>query len=196
MGAQKKGRLFILSGPSGVGKDTVIRQLKEENFPLYFAITATTREIRPDEKNGIDYFFVTPRKFKQFIQKDELLEWINIYNDTYYGTLKKPVMDALAQGKEVLLKIETQGADALKLKIPDAIRIFLAPTSFESLEKRLQKRRSENSKIYKMRLEKAHLEMEKMSEYDYVVYNHDGKLEKTVKEIKKIISPQARRKSS
>jgi guanylate kinase len=183
-----KGRLFILSGPSGVGKDTVIRKLREDHFPLYFAVTATTREIRPDEKDGVDYFFLKPEEFKKLVAKDQLLEWINIYNDTFYGTPKKPILKALSDGHDVLLRIETQGADTIKQKMPEAIRIFLAPSSFEDLEHRLKKRRSESAEIHKIRLEKARHEMDKLPEFDYVVYNHDGELDKTVEEIKQIIN--------
>src|SRR5690348_664502 len=133
-----EGKLFILSGPSGVGKDTVLRKLRSENFPIYFAVTATTRMMRPGEKDGVDYFFLKPDKFKHMVEKDGFLEWINIFNDIYYGTPKKQIMVTLAQGKNVLLRIETEGADKIKQQLPETIRIFLAPSHFKDLEERLR----------------------------------------------------------
>src|SRR5581483_3578325 len=127
-----EGLLFILSGPSGVGKDAAIKRLKAKGFPMHYAVTATTRTIRPGEIAGDDYIFLTAEEFERMLRDDEFLEYADVYGKQY-GTPKAQVLDPLAAGQDVLLKIDTQGADTIKDKLPHAVRIFLAPPNFEEL---------------------------------------------------------------
>ncbi len=180
------GRLFILSGPSGVGKDAAIKRMREQRFSLHFAVTATTRAIREGEVHGVDYLFITPEQFEQMLARDEFLEYANVYGK-HYGTPKSQVLPPLASGEDVLLKIDVQGADTVKAKMPQAIRIFLAPPSFHELERRLRERLSESEETLLRRLREAEAEMAHMGEYDYVVYNHSDRLDDAVREIQCVI---------
>lgn len=185
--AAHRGRLFILSGPSGVGKDAVIKKLRTERFPMHFTVTATTRQIRPGEVDGEDYHFLTKPQFEELLARNGFLEWVNLYGGDFYGTPKDQVLDALAAGEDVLIKIDTQGAETVKQKIPDAIRIFLAPPSLEQLKDRLMRRGTESDEALRHRLKKTEAEMACAPDYDHVVYNKDDELDAAVEEIKSII---------
>jgi guanylate kinase len=183
-----EGRLFILSGPSGVGKDAVIKSLKARAFPMHYAVTATTRPIRAEEAAGVDYIFLSHSQFDQLLEQDGFLEHADVYGERY-GTPNDQVLPHLAQGEDVLLKVDVQGADTVKDKMPNTIRIFLAPPSFPVLERRLREREQLRASEQKLlaRLHQAEAEMAHAGEYDSVVYNHDGELEQAVDEIEDII---------
>lgn len=166
-----KGKLFILSGPSGVGKGTVREKiLSDSNINLTYSISMTTRSPRENEKEGIHYYFVDKDYFEKAILNDEFLEHAKFVGN-YYGTPKKKVDELLDSGINVLLEIEVQGAKQVMEKCPEAITIFMVPPSFEELEKRIRGRRSEPEEIVQQRLSKARKEMELKNNYKYVVVN-------------------------
>ena len=166
-----KGKLFILSGPSGVGKGTVRENILANNeINLTYSISMTTRSPRDGEIEGLHYYFVTREFFEKAIENDEFLEYAQFVGN-YYGTKKSTVNDMLESGKNVLLEIEVQGAQQVMKKCPEAITIFMVPPSFEELEKRIRGRRSEPEDIVYQRLSKARSEMELSKNYKYVVVN-------------------------
>jgi guanylate kinase len=183
-----EGQLFILSGPSGVGKDAVIKLLKARAFPMHYVVTATTRSIRPGEIAGEDYIFLTQTEFDGMLARDEFLEHANVYGERY-GTPKQQVLEALGQGEDVLLKIDVQGADTVKNKVPNCFRIFLAPPSFHELESRLRERDRLTTSEEKLRrrLREAESEMAHADEFDRTIYNHSEQLEQAVDEIQQIV---------
>ena len=180
--------LFVLSGPSGVGKDTVITQLKEE-LNLHFAVTVTTRSKRPGEVHGVNYFFASHEEFADLRRRDALLEWAVVHGNNY-GTPSEQVRDALRGGKDVLLKIDVQGAAKVKLRVPEAVFIFLAPPNIEELTQRLNNRATESPEDRARRLCDARLEMEHLPEYDYVVVNYRQKVGDAVDRIRSIIAAE------
>ena len=167
---EQRGRLVVISGPSGAGKSTVIARLMQRRQNLCFSVSATTRDPRPGEVDGKDYFYVTREAFDRMVETDALLEHAE-YVGNYYGTPEGPVNEMLAQGKDVILEIEVQGALIVKEKRPDAILVFIAPPSFEVLESRLRGRGTEKDEVVAMRLEKARGECAHMDGYDYIVVN-------------------------
>lgn len=183
-----EGQLFILSGPSGVGKDAVIKLLKARAFPMHYVVTATTRSIRPGEIAGEDYIFLTHAEFDGMLARDEFLEYANVYGERY-GTPKQQVLEALEKGEDVLLKIDVQGADTVKNKVPNCFRIFLAPPSFHELESRLRERDRLTTSEEKLlrRLREAESEMAHAGEFDQTIYNHSEQLEQAVDEIQQIV---------
>lgn len=168
-----RGLLIILSGPSGVGKGTVREMLfKDESLNLAYSISMTTRLPRPNERDGIDYFFVTKEEFEKNIETGLLLEYAQFVGN-YYGTPKNYVEELLNNGKNVVLEIEVQGALQVMSKCPEALTIFLVPPSFEELEKRIRGRRTEKEEVIKERLNKARKELETKDNYKYVVVNDE-----------------------
>lgn len=165
-----KGKLFVISGPSGAGKSTVITRLLKQLSNVYFSISATTREPRRGERDGVDYHFVTKEEFETLIARDELLEYAR-YVDNYYGTPSIPVDEKLNAGYDVILDIETQGAEQIMEKRPDAITIFLFPGSFAVLEERLRLRGTDSEEKIARRLEQAKAECRKAHKYDYIIIN-------------------------
>ncbi len=169
----KKGHLIILSGPSGVGKGTVRRELfKENDLNLVYSISMTTRPIRSGETDGVDYFFVTKDQFMQALAQNRLLEHAQFVNN-YYGTPSDYVNRLLEEGKNVVLEIEVEGAKQVMAKCPEAISIFLVPPSMEVLEERIRNRRSESEDVIRLRLQKAKQEMVLKDKYEHVVVNDD-----------------------
>lgn len=166
----KKGSLFIVTGPSGAGKGTVLGSLQKAIDRVFYSISATTRAPRPGETDGVNYYFVTRERFQEMIAAGELLEHAE-YVGNYYGTPEGPVNAMLEQGMDVILEIEVQGALIVKAKRPDAHLIFIAPPSFEVLENRLRGRGTEAPEVVSMRLEKARGECARMEDYDYIVVN-------------------------
>ena len=183
------GLLFVLSGPSGVGKDTAIERLKVLHFNIYHVITATTRKIRPGEVHGVDYFFHTIDEFTRLRANNELLEWALVH-DNLYGTPRAQVREELARGNDVLLKIDVQGARQVKSKVPNAIFLFLAPPSIDELVARLKLRQTESETEQLRRVQNAYIEMEAVDSYDYVVVNHDSRLDDAVHQIGCIIEAE------
>lgn len=173
MKLNEKGLLVVISGPSGVGKGTVRKALfKREGHNLEFSVSMTTRSPREGEVDGKDYYFVSKEEFKEQIKKGNLLEHAKFVNN-YYGTPKDKVIEQLEEGKEVVLEIEVQGALQVKAKMTDAVYIFIAPPSWEALEKRLTSRGTESSDIIMERLTKARNEIMLASSYDYIVINDE-----------------------
>ena len=170
--ANKEGLLILFSGPSGVGKDTVLDVVLNKNKDLQKSISLTTRNIRENETDGKDYYFISVPEFERMIADGEVLEYAQ-YGSNLYGTPKGPVDKWLSEGKNVILKIEVQGAESIKKLYPDSVGIFLLPPSMEVLEKRLRSRGTEDEEDVKKRLEIAQNEMRKSKNYDYFVINED-----------------------
>ncbi|WP_162618226.1 guanylate kinase [Mycobacterium leprae] len=167
-----KGRVVVLSGPSAVGKSTVVRCLRERVSNLHFSVSATTREPRPDEMDGVDYHFVSPARFQQLIDQGALLEWAEIHGGMHRsGTLAEPVRVAAAAGFPVLIEVDLAGARAVKKAMPEAIAVFLAPPSWEDLEARLVGRGTETPEAIRRRLETARIELAAQDDFDEVVVN-------------------------
>lgn len=166
----KKGRIIILSGPSGVGKGTVLKKVMARRPDLQYSVSATTRPIRPSETDGVNYYFISKDQFEAMIAQNQLLEYAS-YAGNYYGTPEKPVDDALEKGISVVLEIETQGALKVMKRRADAITIFIAPPSFEELQSRLLGRGDTAPEIAERRLQIARKECSVASEYQYIVIN-------------------------
>ena len=181
--------LIVLSGPSGVGKDTVLTRMKERRLAFHFVVTATTRPPRPGEVHGRDYFFISNDEFAEMIDKNELFEWARVYND-YKGIPKQQVRHALATGHDVIMRLDVQGAATVKQICPDAVTIFIAPASEEELVQRLRERKTETSEGFRMRIATARQELARMKEFDYYVLNRDFALESTVDTILAIIEAE------
>ncbi|RMC60621.1 guanylate kinase [Lactobacillus sp. ESL0259] len=167
----EKGLLLVLSGPSGVGKGTVKSAIvKNKVFPFEYSVSMTTRQPRPGEINGKDYFFVTEERFKQAISQNELLEY-NQYVNHYYGTPKAPVAKMLDEGKDVLLEIDVNGARKVRQEMPDGVFIFLTPPDLHTLHTRLENRGTESEDVIMGRIKQARQEILVMQDYDYAVVN-------------------------
>ncbi len=167
---QKKGQLIVLSGPSGVGKSTVISELLGLRSEIHFSVSYTTRQPRTGEENGVNYNFVDRPTFEEMIQNEELLEFAEYVNN-YYGTSLKVIREKLDAGIDVLLDIEVQGAAKVRQKCPDAILIFIIPPSFEELSRRLHGRHTDSEAVIEGRLAKAREEYKYIRNYDYIVVN-------------------------
>ena len=178
--------LVVLSGPSGVGKDATLELMKRRDLPFHYVVTATTRPRRPNESDGIDYHFVSVGEFAEMIDAGELLEYAVVYGD-YKGIPKKHVREALASGKDVVLRIDVQGAATLRSLIPNAVTIFLAAESEDKLIERLRERKTESADNLKMRIATARQEMARINEFDYVVVNREDELDTTVDHVISII---------
>ncbi|RYL92907.1 guanylate kinase [Sporolactobacillus sp. Y61] len=170
MAFKEKGLLVVLSGPSGVGKGTVCKALRNRGSRLQYSISVTTRAPREGEKDGVQYFFRTREQFKKMIENHQLLEWAE-YVGNYYGTPVDYVRKTLAEGQDVILEIEVQGALQVKKRFPDALFIFLAPPNLSELKKRIIGRGTESSDLIESRMSVARSEMELMENYHYVVEN-------------------------
>ncbi len=181
--------LVVISGPSGVGKDTIARLLLEARNTFYFVVTATTRSPRPGEVHGYDYFFVSQDQFARMIEEDELLEYAVVYND-YKGVPKQQIRDAMASGRDVIIRVDVQGADTIRKLVPHATFIFVSAESEESLIKRLRERKSETAEGLNLRIATARQEMRRAKEFDYCVVNAEGKLQETVQLILSIIDAE------
>jgi guanylate kinase len=169
----RRGLMLVLSSPSGAGKTTLSRKLLDEDKNVMLSVSVTTRKIRPGEKDGHDYHFIDRQKFDALVEKNELLEWAEVF-DNYYGTPKKPVMDALAAGRDVLFDIDWQGTQQLGDKAPnDLVSVFVLPPSIPELERRLHQRAQDDYETIHRRMAKAADEMSHWAEYDYVVINRD-----------------------
>ena len=178
--------LIVISGPSGVGKDTVIQRMKERQLPFHFVVTATTRPPRPTEQHGVDYFFVSHDEFAEMIEHDELLEYAIVYND-YKGIPKAQVREALASGKDVVMRIDVQGAATIRSLCPQAVLVFVTTRSEEELVARLKARKTETPEGLKLRIATARKELQHMKEFDYVVVNPEDQLDEAVDTLLAII---------
>lgn len=189
---QRQPLLVVISGPSGVGKDTVIERMKERAVPLHFVVTATTRPARPGEVNGRDYIFVSNDEFAEMIESNELLEHAIVYND-YKGIPKQQVRDAMASGHDVVLRVDVQGAATIRKLCPDALLLFLTTATEEELVQRLTARKTETPEGLKLRIATARKEMKRISEFDYCVFNPEFHLDTAVDTVLSIIEAEHNR---
>lgn len=167
------GQLIVVSGPSGSGKDTVIsRAIERLGANAFLSVSMTTRAIRGNEADGVDYYFVTEEQFCKHIENGDMLEYAQ-YGSNYYGTPAQPIRDRIGNGETVFLNIEVQGGANVKRMFPDAIKVFILPPSVKELERRLRKRGTEDEAAIEKRLRIAESEMERAAEYDYIVINDD-----------------------
>lgn len=181
---KQTGHLFVISGPSGVGKGTLRDKLFQQIPDLHYSVSVTTRKPRRDEKEGRDYFFVNEETFKQYIKGEKFAEWALVHGE-YKGTLSEILKDNLEHGRDLVLEIDVQGALQLKRKFPQGIFIFIAPPSWEKLENRLRGRNTEEEDILQKRLKDAHYELKQIKHYDYLIINNH--FEKALEELKSII---------
>lgn len=181
--------LIVISGPSGVGKDAVVRRLKERGFPFHFVITATDRAPRPNEVHGVDYFFLTTTALESMIEKDELLEHAVVYGQ-HKGIPKQQVQEAMASGRDVIMRVDVQGASTVRRLVPEAVLIFLTASSEKELEQRLQRRDSDSPEQLKARIRTAREEMKCLPEFDYVVVNREGELDKAADDVMAIVQTE------
>ena len=177
-------KLIIITGPSGVGKGTVVKELLDRNKDIWLSISATTRNPRMGEKDGENYYFISDERFKDMIDKKEFLEWAQ-FAGNYYGTPLSTVNEKIEKGFIVLLEIEVEGAKQIKEKFPESLSIFLLPPSKEELEKRIRNRGTEKEEAIDRRLSRANYEIASSNQFDFVLTNHD--VDETVKEVFKII---------
>ncbi len=184
--------LLVISGPSGVGKDATLKELKLRDLPLHYVITATTRLPRVGEEDGKDYFFYTKEEFEQMIKDNELLEHAVVYED-YKGIPKQQIRQAMHSGLDVILRVDVQGAARLRELCPDAVLIFLVPSSVEEWHERLNQRRSETAQSMKIRLETIKRELDYLPLFDYMVVNEHNKLDEAVDTIVQIINVEHHR---
>ena len=184
--------LIVISGPSGVGKDTVLQHMKARELPFHFVVTATTRPPRTEEVEGEDYIFVSTEQFAEMIEKGELLEYAIVYND-YKGIPKEQVRYALASGKDVIMRVDVQGAASVRKLSPDAILIFLTTQDEQELVRRLEMRKTETPEGLKLRIATARQEFKRISEFDYVVVNRTNRLDEAVDTILAIIDAEHHR---
>lgn len=181
--------LIIISGPSGVGKDSVVQRMKDRGFPFHFVVTATTRERRENEVNGRDYFFVSKEEFARMIESNELIEYAIVYGD-YKGIPKAQVRDAFASGMDVVMRVDVQGAETVRKLAPEALLIFITCESEEELERRLRERKTESADSLALRIATARKELQRLEAFDYVIVNSDFHLDDTVEKVRAIIAAE------
>ena len=182
----KQGLLFVLSAPSGTGKDTVITALKQRGMDFYVVVSVTTRAPRPGESEGNPYYFVNQETFDRMVAQDELLEHAKVHGN-WYGQPLQQIKDNLQAGRDVLLKIDVQGAETVRKKIPGAIFIFLVPGSAEELVQRLTNRQTETEQQLQLRLKNARMELAQRDYYDYIIENRQGQLDIAVEHLRAIM---------
>lgn len=180
------GKLFIITGPSGAGKDSVIFRAKEQGLDFAQVVTTSSREIRAGESEEHPYHFVSEKEFRKMIDSGEMIEWAEVYGNLY-GSSKKEVEDRLSENDVVIVKVDPQGARTFKKLMPEAVSIFIMPPSYEYLEKRLVNRETDSKEVIKQRLETARKELENLLDWDYLVVNEEGKLDEAANEVKEII---------
>jgi len=181
--------LIVISGPAGVGKDSLIQRMKERGCQLHFVVTATDRPPRPGEVHTVDYFFLSTTEFLHMKREGELLEHAIVYGQ-HKGIPKKHVREALASGQDVIMRVDVQGAATVRRLAPEAVLIFLTASSEEELERRLRARGGDSPEQLEKRVATAHEEMKRMVEFDYVVVNRDGELDRAVDDVIAIITAE------
>ena len=180
---------MVLSGPSGVGKDAALAGLKKLDRPWYFVVTATTRPPRPGEQDQVDYIFLNPDTFLKMKERDEFLECAEVYG-RWYGVPRSQVRQGLQQGSDVILKVDVQGAETVRRLAPEAVFIFMVPSSFDELRSRLSDRMTEKPSEMELRLSIAWDELARVNEFDYRVVNKDGRLDQAIADIDSIIAAE------
>lgn len=183
---------IVISGPSGVGKDAVLKELQKRNLNMHFVVTMTSRPKRKGEQEGVDYFFVSKQKFEELIKQDEFLEHATVYED-YKGIPKSQIRDALNSKKDIILRVDVQGAMTLRELCPEALLIFLIPSNQEEWLNRLDNRKTETSESLALRRKTAQQELEYLSKFDYMVVNAQDRLDETVDTIVAIIEAEHHR---
>lgn len=168
-----KGGVFVVSGPSGSGKDTVLKGLFAENPDILFSISSITRAMRPGEKEGEKYNFISREHFEDMIKNDLLLEH-NVFVGNYYGTPRVPVEKAVSEGKDIIIEVDVNGAAQIRKKLPEAVTVFIMPPSFAELKRRLVGRGTESEVLIEKRLQSALDEIRRAEEYDYIIVNDDA----------------------
>lgn len=191
-GQQPSPLLVILSGPSGVGKDAALMRMRELGFPFHFVVTATDRPERPGEIAGVDYHFLSTAQFRQMIERNEFVEWAEVYGQLK-GIPKYEIRNALGSGKDVVMRVDVQGAATIRSIAPDAILIFMIPANFDELRDRLRWRRTDSSEDLERRIETARHELERIGDFDYVVVNEEARLDEAVGQIRSIIRAEKQR---
>lgn len=181
--------LLVVSGSSGAGKDAVIERMKERRLPFSFVVTTTTRECRATEVPGVHYNFVSAEQFHRMVEAGQMLEWARVY-DNFYGVPRKAVRDALATGRDVVVKVDVQGAATIRRTVPDAALVFIRPPSMEELERRLRSRHSETPEALAVRLGKAADEYRQLPLFDYVVTSYPGRIDDVVDQIQSIVTAE------
>jgi guanylate kinase len=184
--------LVVISGPSGVGKDTVLDHMKQRGLPFHFVVTATTRPIRPGEVEGVDYFFVEEQEFLDMIDNGELIEHALVYND-HKGVPRQQIREAMESGQDVVMRVDVQGAKTIRALAPEALLIFLTAGDEEELARRLRKRRTESEADLQLRLAMAKEELGYLDLFDYTVLNADSQVDKAVDTILAIIEAEHHR---
>ena len=184
--------LVVISGPSGVGKDTVLDHMKQRGLPFHFVVTATTRPIRPGEVEGDDYFFVEEQEFLDMIDRGELIEHALVYND-HKGVPRQQIREAMDSGQDVVMRVDVQGAKTIRALAPQALMIFLTAGNEEELERRLRKRRTESEADLRLRLATAKEELGYLEVFDYALLNADSQVEVAVDTILAIIEAEHHR---
>lgn len=183
---QQEPLLIVISGPSGVGKDTVVQCLKKRQVPFHFVVTATNRKPRRDEQDGVDYIFVTTAEFAQMIEDNELLEYASVYGD-YKGVPKEQVRQAFLSGQDVIMRVDVQGAATIRQLAPEALLIFLIAGSDKEMIQRLRDRKTDTEDAIAMRVATARQELKRIDEFDYCVVNPQGDVDSAVEQILAII---------
>jgi guanylate kinase len=189
---QPQPLLIVISGPSGVGKDSVLHAMKACGLPFHFVVTTTTRPPRANEINGRDYFFVSKEEFARMIENDEFFEYAIVYKD-YKGNSKKQVRDALASGQDVIMRLDVQGAATVRKLAPEAVLVFLTTQSDHELVERLKGRKTDTAEDLSLRIATAQQELKRAVEFDYVIVNADGCLDETVDTVTAIIRAEHHR---
>jgi len=190
--ARRRPRLIVISGPSGVGKDTVIERLRDAYPEIHFAVTATTRPRRPGEIDGIHYYFLDPGTFAERLDHGEFLESAVVYNHRY-GVPKGPVRQALQRGQDVVIKVDVQGAATIRGLVPHGTFVFLAPESMDELLQRLQSRKSDDPDVLMARFMAADRELRRAREFDFVVFNERERIDRTIAQLSAIIDAEHHR---
>jgi len=184
--------LIVISGPSGAGKDTVVQRMQERGLPFHFVVTATTRPKRSNETHGRDYWFVSEDEFARMIEQNELIEYAIVYGD-YKGIPKAQVREALASGRDVVMRLDVQGAETVRKLAPEALLIFITTESEDELVRRLQERQTETTNSLAIRIATARKELKRLEAFDYVIVNHDFQLDHTVDVVRGIIEAEHHR---
>jgi len=181
--------LIVISGPSGVGKDSIVQRMIERGFPFHFVVTATTRKKRENEIHGQDYWFVSKKEFARMIEENELIEYAIVYGD-YKGIPKAQVREALASGKDVVMRLDVQGAETVRKLAREALLIFITCENEDELERRLRERKTETADSLSLRIATARKELQRIEAFDYVIVNQDFHLDDSVEKVNAIISAE------
>ena len=179
-------KIFLISGPSGVGKDTIIAELRKIYFDFHFVVTAVTRKKRSDEKEGVNHFFISPNKFKSMIENNQLIEWSKVY-DNFYGVPKSQIETPISQGKSVFIRVDVQGAEKIKKIMPEIVLIFIKPENLEYIRSHLDIRGENSEDEINKRIEAAKNEILLAKNFDYVITNQEGNIKYVIDAVKDII---------